>query len=67
MLYPPVPMTIQRVANVGAGISLLSDSRPALQRVLGQWYAALVSNGMPAGGPECRIRRCADQPQPKQA
>ena len=43
MLYPPVPMTIQRVANVERAYMLLeSDSRPALQRVLGQWHAALA-------------------------
>jgi primosomal protein N' (replication factor Y) len=42
-LYPPVPMSIQRVANVERAQMLLECStRPALQQVLSQWHAALA-------------------------
>ncbi len=42
-LYPPVPLTIQRVANVERAHMLLeSTSRPALQQVLGLWHNALA-------------------------
>jgi len=42
-LYPPVPMHIQRIANVERAQMLLeSHSRPALQHVLGQWHAELA-------------------------
>lgn len=41
-LYPPVPMTIQRVANVERAQMLLeSPSRPALQAFLAAWQPAL--------------------------
>ena len=41
-LYPPVPLTIQRVANVERAQMLLeSDSRAALQRFLAAWQALL--------------------------
>lgn len=42
-LYPPVPLAIQRVANVERAQMLLeSQSRPALQHVLAQWQGALA-------------------------
>ncbi len=42
-LYPPVPMQIQRIANVERAQMLLeSHSRPALQHVLSQWHAELA-------------------------
>ena len=41
-LYPPVPMAIQRVANVERAQMLVeSASRPALQRFLGRWAPLL--------------------------
>ena len=41
-LYPPVPMTIQRVANVERAQMLVeSPSRTALQRFLGAWHEVL--------------------------
>ena len=41
-LYPPVPMQIQRIANVERAQMLLeSSSRPALQHVLAHWHAEL--------------------------
>ena len=41
-LYPPVPMQIQRIANVERAQMLLeSASRPALQHVLAHWHAEL--------------------------
>ena len=41
-LYPPVPMTIQRVANVERAQMLVeSGSRVALQRFLAAWHDAL--------------------------
>ena len=41
-LYPPVPMTIQRVANVERAQMLVeSPSRAALQRFLGAWHGVL--------------------------
>ena len=41
-LYPPVPLTIQRVANVERAQMLLeSPSRPALQRFLAGWQPLL--------------------------
>ncbi|RYX88250.1 MAG: primosomal protein N' [Comamonadaceae bacterium] len=41
-LYPAVPMTIQRVANVERAQMLLeSDSRVALQRFLADWHTLL--------------------------
>ena len=48
-LYPPVPMAIQRVANVERAQMLLeSPSRPALQQVLSQWHSALAAcRGIP--------------------
>jgi primosomal protein N' (replication factor Y) len=43
-LYPPVPLTIQRVANVERAHMLLeSASRPALQHLLAQWHPALAT------------------------
>ena len=43
-LYPPVPLTIQRVANVERAQMLLeSDSRVALQRFLAAWQPLLHS------------------------
>ena len=42
-LYPPVPMHIQRVANIERAQMLLeSDSRPALQHVLTHWHEHLA-------------------------
>jgi primosomal protein N' (replication factor Y) len=41
-LYPPVPMTVQRVANVERAQMLVeSSSRVALQRFLAAWHEAL--------------------------
>ncbi len=41
-LYPPVPMSVQRVANIERAQMLVeSPSRAALQRFLGQWHATL--------------------------
>lgn len=41
-LYPPVPLVIQRVANVERAQMLLeSDSRPALQYFLSAWHPLL--------------------------
>ena len=41
-LYPPVPLTIQRVADVERAQMLLeSDNRPALQRFLAAWQPVL--------------------------
>ena len=41
-LYPPVPMTIQRVANVERAQMLVeSASRPALQHFLAAWQPVL--------------------------
>lgn len=41
-LYPPVPLVIQRVANVERAQMLIeSPSRPALQRFLAQWQPLL--------------------------
>jgi primosomal protein N' (replication factor Y) (superfamily II helicase) len=43
-LFPPVPMAIQRVANVERAQMLLeSPSRPALQHVLTHWHTALAT------------------------
>jgi primosomal protein N' (replication factor Y) (superfamily II helicase) len=43
-LFPPVPMAMQRVANVERAQMLLeSASRPALQHVLAQWHTALAA------------------------
>ncbi len=44
-LYPPVPMTIQRVANVERAQMLIeSGSRKALQRFLSEWHEILMSS-----------------------
>jgi len=44
-LYPPVPMTVQRVANVErAQMVVESLSRPALQRFLAHWQGTLQSS-----------------------
>ncbi|MDP3423918.1 MAG: primosomal protein N' [Burkholderiaceae bacterium] len=44
VLYPPVPLAIQRVAHVERAHMLLeSTSRPALQHVLAQWHTALAA------------------------
>jgi primosomal protein N' (replication factor Y) len=44
MLYPPVPMTIQRIANVERAQMLAeSASRAALQRFLAAWHPVLQS------------------------
>jgi primosomal protein N' (replication factor Y) len=41
-LYPPVPMAIQRVANVERAQMLVeSPSRAALQRFLSAWHAVM--------------------------
>ena len=41
-IYPPVPLVIQRVANVERAQMLLeSDSRPALQQFLAAWHPLL--------------------------
>jgi primosomal protein N' (replication factor Y) len=41
-LYPPVPMSLQRVADVERAQMLVeSPSRPALQRFLAQWAPQL--------------------------
>jgi primosomal protein N' (replication factor Y) (superfamily II helicase) len=41
-LYSPVPMAVQRVANVErAQLLVESDSRPVLQRFLGRWHPLL--------------------------
>jgi primosomal protein N' (replication factor Y) len=43
-LFPPVPMAMQRVANVERAQMLLeSGSRPALQHVLTHWHIALTA------------------------
>ena len=43
-LYPPVPMTIQRVANIERAQMLVeSPSRAALQRFLSAWHGTLHS------------------------
>ena len=43
-LYPPVPMTMQRIANVERAQMLVeSHSRKALQQFLSQWQAVLQS------------------------
>ena len=43
-LYPPVPMTIQRVANVERAQMLVeSPSRAALQRFLAAWHPVLLA------------------------
>ena len=43
-LFPPVPMAMQRVANVERAQMLLeSASRPALQHVLTHWHTALTA------------------------
>ncbi|WP_460535394.1 MULTISPECIES: replication restart helicase PriA [Giesbergeria] len=43
-LYPPVPLAIQRVANVERAQMLLeSDSRPALQHFLAAWQPVLLA------------------------
>ncbi|MEZ5644827.1 MAG: primosomal protein N' [Burkholderiaceae bacterium] len=43
MLYPAVPLNIQRVANVErAQLLIESASRPALQRFLGAWQPVLL-------------------------
>ena len=51
MLYPPVPMPVQRVANVERAQMLLeSPSRTALQTFLGGWHAVLHATRQgPAG------------------
>ena len=42
MVYPPVPMAVQRVANVErAQMVVESTSRPALQRFLANWQPLL--------------------------
>jgi len=44
-LYPAVPLTIQRVANVErAQLLIESDSRPALQRFLAAWQPVLLDS-----------------------
>ena len=50
-LYPPVPMSIQRVANVERAQMLLeSTSRSVLQRFLADWHAVLHATRQgPAG------------------
>ncbi len=50
-LFPPVPLAIQRVANVERAQMLLeSPSRAALQRFLGAWQPALLQTRQgPAG------------------
>jgi primosomal protein N' (replication factor Y) len=50
-VYPAVPMTIQRVANVERAQMLLeSDSRAALQRLLAAWHPLLQATRQgPAG------------------
>jgi primosomal protein N' (replication factor Y) len=51
-LYPAVPMTIQRVANVERAQMLVeSPSRPALQQFLGGWQTVLHST---RERPECK-------------
>jgi primosomal protein N' (replication factor Y) len=43
-LYPPVPMSIQRVANIERAQMLVeSNSRAALQRFLSGWHNVLQS------------------------
>ena len=43
-LYPPVPMTIQRVANIERAQMLVeSPSRAALQRFLAAWHPVLLA------------------------
>ena len=43
-LYPPVPMTIQRVANIERAQMLVeSPSRAALQRFLAAWHPVLLT------------------------
>ena len=42
MLYPPVPMSVARVANIERAQMLVeSASRPALQRLLSLWLPEL--------------------------
>jgi primosomal protein N' (replication factor Y) len=51
-LYPPVPLTIQRVANVErAQLLIESDSRAALQRFLWAWQPELLQS---RSAPEAR-------------
>lgn len=51
-LYPPVPMTIQRVANIERTQMLVeSPSRAALQRFLGAWHDSLHAC---ARQPDCK-------------
>jgi primosomal protein N' (replication factor Y) (superfamily II helicase) len=51
-LYPAVPLTIQRVANVErAQLLIESDSRAALQRFLSAWQPLLLQS---RSAPEAR-------------
>ena len=51
-LYPAVPMTIQRVANVERAQMLIeSPSRAALQQFLGAWQSVLHAS---RARPECK-------------
>ena len=48
LLYAPVPMSLQRIANVErAQLLVESSSRPALQRFLTAWQAVLHGQRMP--------------------
>jgi primosomal protein N' (replication factor Y) len=48
-LFPPVPLTIQRVANVERAQMLMeSPSRAALQRFLAAWQPVLQTTRQPA-------------------
>jgi primosomal protein N' (replication factor Y) len=48
LLYAPVPMALQRIANVErAQLLVESSSRPALQRFLTAWQAVLHGQRMP--------------------
>ncbi len=60
MLYPPVPTTVARVANVERMQMLIeSPSRMNLQRFLAQWLPALHDVRKQLKGPEQRILRWA--------
>ncbi len=60
MVYPPVPTSVARVANVERMQMLVeSSSRVALQRFLALWLPALHSLKRDRGGPQERILRWA--------
>jgi primosomal protein N' (replication factor Y) (superfamily II helicase) len=60
MLYPPVPTTVARVANVERMQMLIeSPSRMNLQRFLAQWLPALHDVRKQLKAPEQRILRWA--------